>query len=128
MLLGADNWSVEIAPNPDKAINLPVHSIALTVNGVHLAVSLFSWTHEHQTAEPKTRASHRPAAEEDPSNLSRSLSAGYQRSVGLCNNTARCRCVGDSVEHDEIVDRADVAGTGDAHVGLPQLARVGLPS
>src|SRR5215467_14972785 len=25
MLLGADNWPVEIAPNPDKAINLPVH-------------------------------------------------------------------------------------------------------
>ena len=23
----------------------------------------------------------------------------------MCNSTARCRCVGDSVEHDEIVDR-----------------------
>ena len=33
---------------------------------------------------------------------------------------------GDSVEHNEIADRADVAGAGDAHPGLPQLARVGL--
>src|SRR5262249_2798796 len=40
MLLGADNWPVEIAPNPDKAINLPVHNIALTVNGVHLLENL----------------------------------------------------------------------------------------
>ena len=28
------------APNPDKAINLPVHNIALTVNGVHLLENL----------------------------------------------------------------------------------------
>jgi kynurenine formamidase len=40
MLLGADNWPVEIAPNPDKAINLPVHNLALTVNGVHLLENL----------------------------------------------------------------------------------------
>ena len=40
MLLGADNWPVEIAPNPDKSINLPVHNIALTVNGVHLLENL----------------------------------------------------------------------------------------
>jgi len=40
MLLGSDNWPVEIAPNPDKAINLPVHNIALTVNGVHLLENL----------------------------------------------------------------------------------------
>ena len=39
MLLGADNWPVEIAPNPDKAINLPVHKIA-TVNGIHLLENL----------------------------------------------------------------------------------------
>jgi kynurenine formamidase len=36
MLLGADNWPVEVAPNPDKQISLPVHQIALVVNGVHL--------------------------------------------------------------------------------------------
>jgi kynurenine formamidase len=36
MLLGSDNWPVEVAPNPDKEISLPVHQIALVVNGVHL--------------------------------------------------------------------------------------------
>src|SRR5262245_19556148 len=36
MLLGADNWPVEIAPKPDKAVSLPVDNIALTGNGVHL--------------------------------------------------------------------------------------------
>jgi kynurenine formamidase len=32
--------AVEIAPNPDKAVSLPVHNIALTVNGVHLLENL----------------------------------------------------------------------------------------
>ena len=36
MLLGADNWPVEVAPNPDKPLSLPVHQIALVVNGIHL--------------------------------------------------------------------------------------------
>jgi kynurenine formamidase len=36
MLLGADNWPVEVAPNPDKQLSLPVHQLALVVNGVHL--------------------------------------------------------------------------------------------
>jgi kynurenine formamidase len=36
MLLGADNWPVEVAPNPDKQLSLPVHQIALVVNGIHL--------------------------------------------------------------------------------------------
>ena len=36
MLLGADNWPVEVAPNPDPTISLPVHQLALTVHGVHL--------------------------------------------------------------------------------------------
>jgi kynurenine formamidase len=36
MLLGADNWPVEVAPNPDKEISLPVHQIALVINGGHL--------------------------------------------------------------------------------------------
>ena len=35
MLLGSDNWPVEVAPNPDPQISLPVHQIALVVNGVH---------------------------------------------------------------------------------------------
>ncbi|MBI3515246.1 MAG: cyclase family protein [Proteobacteria bacterium] len=40
MLLGSDNFPVEIAPNPDKSINLPVHNMALTVAGVHLLENL----------------------------------------------------------------------------------------
>jgi kynurenine formamidase len=36
MLLGADNFPVEVAPNPDKNVSLPVHQIALVVNGIFL--------------------------------------------------------------------------------------------
>ena len=36
MLIGSDNWPVEVAPNPDKQLSLPVHQIALVVNGIHL--------------------------------------------------------------------------------------------
>jgi kynurenine formamidase len=40
MLVGADNLSVEISPNPDKTINLPVHQIMLVVSGIHLIENL----------------------------------------------------------------------------------------
>jgi kynurenine formamidase len=40
MLVGADNLSVEIVPNPDKTINLPVHQIMLVVHGIHLLENL----------------------------------------------------------------------------------------
>ena len=40
MLLGADNWPVEVAPNPDPQLSLPVHQIALVVNGMHLLENL----------------------------------------------------------------------------------------
>ncbi len=40
LLLGADNWPVEVGPNPDKSINLPVHQLALVVHGVHLLENL----------------------------------------------------------------------------------------
>ena len=36
MLVGADNWPVEVAPNPDPQISLPVHQIMLAVNGIHI--------------------------------------------------------------------------------------------
>ena len=36
LLLGSDNWPVEVSPNPDKQLSLPVHQIALVVNGIHL--------------------------------------------------------------------------------------------
>ncbi|MBC7927144.1 MAG: cyclase family protein, partial [Bryobacteraceae bacterium] len=40
MLVGADNSSVEISPNPDPNVNLPVHQILLAVNGIHLLENL----------------------------------------------------------------------------------------
>jgi kynurenine formamidase len=40
MILGSDNWPVEIAPNPDPQLSLPVHQIALVVNGIHLLENL----------------------------------------------------------------------------------------
>ena len=36
ILLGSDNWPVEVSPNPDPQLSLPVHQIALVVHGVHL--------------------------------------------------------------------------------------------
>jgi kynurenine formamidase len=40
MLVGADTASVEISPNPDAKVSLPVHQIFLVVNGVHLIENL----------------------------------------------------------------------------------------
>ena len=40
MLVGADNWPVEVGPNPDKQLSLPVHQIMLVVNGIHLLENL----------------------------------------------------------------------------------------
>jgi len=40
VLLGSDNWPVEVAPNPDPQISLPIHQLALVVNGVHLLENL----------------------------------------------------------------------------------------
>jgi len=40
MLIGSDNWSVEVNPNPDPQISSPVHQILLAVNGVHMLESL----------------------------------------------------------------------------------------
>jgi kynurenine formamidase len=40
MLLGSDNWPVEVSPNPDPQLSLPVHQLALVVNGVHLLENL----------------------------------------------------------------------------------------
>jgi len=36
ILLGSDNWPVEIVPNPDRELVFPVHQIALVIHGVHL--------------------------------------------------------------------------------------------
>jgi kynurenine formamidase len=40
MLVGADNASIEISPNPDPKLSLPVHQIMLVVNGIHLLENL----------------------------------------------------------------------------------------
>lgn len=40
MLLGSDNGPVEVSPNPDREISLPLHQIALVVNGIHLLENL----------------------------------------------------------------------------------------
>jgi kynurenine formamidase len=36
MIVGADNQPVEVQPNPDPKLSLPVHQIMLVVNGIHL--------------------------------------------------------------------------------------------
>ncbi len=36
MLFGADTFGVEVTPNPDKSLSLPVHQIALVVHGIFL--------------------------------------------------------------------------------------------
>jgi kynurenine formamidase len=40
MLVGADNWPVEVAPNPDPQLSLPIHQIMLVVNGIHILENL----------------------------------------------------------------------------------------
>lgn len=40
MLIGSDNWSVEVNPNPDPMISSPVHQILLAVNGIHMLESM----------------------------------------------------------------------------------------
>jgi len=35
LLIGADNGSVEVAPNPDPDLSLPVHQVLLVVHGIH---------------------------------------------------------------------------------------------
>ena len=40
MLVGADNGPVEVNPNPDTQISLPVHQIMLVVNGIHILENL----------------------------------------------------------------------------------------
>jgi kynurenine formamidase len=35
MLVGSDNWGIEVFPNPDKDLRFPVHQIMLTVNGIY---------------------------------------------------------------------------------------------
>jgi kynurenine formamidase len=40
MLVGSDNWPVEVLPNPDPQVSAPVHQILLVVNGIYLLENL----------------------------------------------------------------------------------------
>jgi kynurenine formamidase len=40
MIVGADNWAVEVRPYPDKTLFLPVHGYLLNANGVYLIENL----------------------------------------------------------------------------------------
>jgi kynurenine formamidase len=40
ILVGSDTATVEVSPNPDPQISLPVHQIMLVVNGIHLLENL----------------------------------------------------------------------------------------
>jgi kynurenine formamidase len=40
MLVGSDNASVEVSPNPDPQLSLPIHQIMLVVHGIHLLENL----------------------------------------------------------------------------------------
>lgn len=40
ILVGSDNWPVEVAPNPDREISLPGHQIFLVINGIYLLENL----------------------------------------------------------------------------------------
>src|SRR5260370_20661509 len=40
MLVGGDTPPVEVNPNPDPQISLPVHQIMLVVNGIHILENL----------------------------------------------------------------------------------------
>jgi kynurenine formamidase len=36
VLVGSDNWGVEVVPNPDRDLAFPVHQLLVTKNGIHL--------------------------------------------------------------------------------------------
>ena len=40
MLVGSDNFPVEVSPSPDPQVSLPIHQIMLVINGIHLLENL----------------------------------------------------------------------------------------
>ena len=63
MLAGADNWSVEVNPNPDPQLSSPVHQIMLAVHGIHLVEKLKL---EELASEQSVRVRLYPSATENP--------------------------------------------------------------
>ena len=39
-VVGADNWGVEVSPNPDASLAAPVHQLLLARNGIYLHENL----------------------------------------------------------------------------------------
>ena len=39
-MASADTAPVEVNPNPDKLLSLPIHEMALAINGIHLLENL----------------------------------------------------------------------------------------
>jgi kynurenine formamidase len=35
VMVGAENWGIEVAPNPDSSLVAPVHQLLVTRNGIH---------------------------------------------------------------------------------------------
>ncbi len=66
ILLGADNWPVEVSPNPDPTLSLPIHQLALVVNGVHL---LENMKLDELAQKQRVRIRLHDAAPEDPGRL-----------------------------------------------------------
>ena len=40
VLVGADNWGVEVIPNPDRELSFPCHHLLLTMNGIFMFENL----------------------------------------------------------------------------------------
>lgn len=40
LLVGADNWAVEVVPNPSKDLLVPVHQVFLTIHGIFILENL----------------------------------------------------------------------------------------
>jgi kynurenine formamidase len=40
LLIGSDTFGGEVSPNPDKALDTPVHQVVLVVNGIFLLENL----------------------------------------------------------------------------------------
>ena len=40
VLVGSDNWGVEVMPNPDPDLSAPVHQLLLARNGIYIHENL----------------------------------------------------------------------------------------
>jgi kynurenine formamidase len=40
IVVGSDNWGIEVSPNPDASLNVPVHQLLIARNGIYLHENL----------------------------------------------------------------------------------------